>query len=189
MPRISFETRVLTLALAAALPGSAIALALLVIEGYSGKVVWTFAIIVIGSWLGFALPLRDRGEDIAALAAHFLKRQGARYGTKKLTGLDREALRAMHEHPWPGNIRELEHTIERAVLMAAGPQIRPDDLGLRTRSDGTARLEDMTLEEAEKHLIRKALGRCQGNVSRAAEALGLSRSALYRRLQQYDIPE
>jgi DNA-binding NtrC family response regulator len=134
-------------------------------------------------------PLRDRGEDIAALAAHFLKRQAARYGTKKLTGLDREALRAMHEHPWPGNIRELEHTIERAVLMAAGPQIRADDLGLRTRSDGTARLEDMTLEEAEKHLIRKALGRCQGNVSRAAEALGLSRSALYRRLQQYDIPE
>jgi DNA-binding NtrC family response regulator len=134
-------------------------------------------------------PLRDRGEDIAALAAHFLKRQGARYGTKKLTGLDREALRALQEHPWPGNIRELEHTIERAVLMAAGPQIRADDLGLRTRSDGSARLEDMTLEEAEKHLIQKALGRCQGNVSRAAEVLGLSRSALYRRLQQYDIAE
>jgi DNA-binding NtrC family response regulator len=134
-------------------------------------------------------PLRERGEDIAALAAHFLRQQGARYGTKKLTGLDREALRALHEHPWPGNIRELEHTIERAVLMAAGPQIRAEDLGLRTRSDGTARLEDMTLEDAEKHLIRKALARCQGNVSRAADALGLSRSALYRRLQQYDIAE
>ncbi|MEX1182187.1 MAG: sigma-54 dependent transcriptional regulator [Gemmatimonadota bacterium] len=132
-------------------------------------------------------PLRDRPDDIPALAAHFLRRQAGKYGRKQLMGLDREALQAMLEHPWPGNIRELEHTVERAVLMAAGPQIRAEDLGLRGRGDGGARLEEMTLEEAEKHLIRKALGRCQGNVSRAADALGLSRSALYRRLQQYGI--
>jgi DNA-binding NtrC family response regulator len=94
----------------------------------------------------------------------------------------------MMEHSWPGNIRELEHTIERAVLMALGPQIRTDDLGLRTRGDGAARFEEMTLEEAEKHLIQKSLVRHQGNVSRAAEALGLSRSALYRRLQHFEIP-
>ncbi|MBR9990903.1 MAG: sigma-54-dependent Fis family transcriptional regulator [Gemmatimonadetes bacterium] len=131
-------------------------------------------------------PLRDRTEDMAGLAQHFLQRERARYG-KKLTGLDREALQAMHEHPWPGNIRELEHTIERAVLMAGGTQIRAEDLGLRTRGDGAARFEEMTLEEAEKHLIQKSLVRHQGNVSRAAEALGLSRSALYRRLQHFDI--
>jgi DNA-binding NtrC family response regulator len=132
-------------------------------------------------------PLRERPEDVAALALHFLKRQGGKYGKKKLTSLDRDALQAMLEHPWPGNIRELEHTIERAILMAAGPQIRADDLGLRGRGDGAARLEEMTLEDAEKYLIQKALGRYQGNVSRAADALGLSRSALYRRLQYYDI--
>jgi DNA-binding NtrC family response regulator len=131
-------------------------------------------------------PLRERGEDIAALAVHFLKRETAKYG-KKLTGMDREALQAMMEHSWPGNIRELEHTLERAVLMATGQQIRADDLGLRGRGDGAARLEEMTLEEAEKYLIQKALGRYQGNVSRAAEGLGLSRSALYRRLQYYGI--
>jgi DNA-binding NtrC family response regulator len=132
-------------------------------------------------------PLRDRSEDIAALALHFLRREAARYGKPRLSGMDREALQAMLEHPWPGNIRELEHTMERAVLMAQGNQIRPDDLGLRGRGDGSARLEEMTLEEAEKYLIQKALGRAQGNVSRAAEVLGLSRSALYRRLQQYGI--
>ncbi|HEX6132696.1 MAG TPA: sigma-54 dependent transcriptional regulator [Longimicrobiales bacterium] len=131
-------------------------------------------------------PLRDRPEDIAALALHFLKRETGRYG-RKVTGLEREALQALLEHPWPGNIRELEHTIERAVLMAAGPQVRADDLGLRSRSDGAARIEEMTLEDAEKYLIQKALGRYQGNVSKAADALGLSRSALYRRLQYYDI--
>jgi DNA-binding NtrC family response regulator len=131
-------------------------------------------------------PLRDRGEDIAALATHFLKREAARYG-KKLGGLDREALQAMLEHTWPGNIRELEHVLERAVLMASGSQIRVDDLGLRGRGDGSARLEEMTLEEAEKYLIQKALARYQSNVSRAADGLGLSRSALYRRLQHYGI--
>jgi DNA-binding NtrC family response regulator len=132
-------------------------------------------------------PLRDRPEDVPALALHFLKRQGGKYGKKKLTGLDREALQAMVEHSWPGNIRELEHTIERAVLMSLGPQIRAEDLGLRSRGDGGARLEEMTLEEAEKYLIQKALGRYQSNVSRAADALGLSRSALYRRLQYYGL--
>jgi len=132
-------------------------------------------------------PLRDRPEDIAALAMHFLKRETGKYRKAKVTGLEREALQALLEHPWPGNIRELEHTIERAVLMATGSQIRAEDLGLRGRGDGAARIEEMTLEEAEKYLIQKALGRYQGNVSRAADALGLSRSALYRRLQYYDL--
>jgi DNA-binding NtrC family response regulator len=132
-------------------------------------------------------PLRDRPEDVAPLAMHFIKRQAGKYGKKKLLGLEREAVQALMEHSWPGNIRELEHAIERGVLMAMGPQIRAEDLGLRGRGDGAARLEEMTLEEAEKYLIQKALARYQSNVSRAADALGLSRSALYRRLQQYDI--
>ena len=106
---------------------------------------------------------------------------------KKIGGFDRDAMAAMIEYVWPGNVRELEHVIERSVLMARGAQVRAEDLGLRGRPDGSARLEEMTLEDAEKYLIKKALGRSQGNVSRAAESLGLSRSALYRRLQQYGI--
>jgi DNA-binding NtrC family response regulator len=131
-------------------------------------------------------PLRDRHEDIPVFATHFLRKQIGRYN-KKLTGIEREAMQAMVEYSWPGNVRELEHVIERAILMAQGPQIRVEDLGLRGRADGVSRLEEMTLEDAEKYLIQKALVRCSGNVSRAADTLGLSRSALYRRLQQYGI--
>jgi DNA-binding NtrC family response regulator len=130
--------------------------------------------------------LRDRHEDIPLLANHFLRRQVSRYG-KKITGFDREAMHAMVEYGWPGNVRELEHVIERAVLMAQGAQIRAEDLGLRGRVDGGSRLEEMTLDEAEKFLIQKSLTRFQNNVSRAADALGLSRSALYRRLQHHGI--
>ncbi|MEX0891261.1 MAG: sigma-54 dependent transcriptional regulator [Gemmatimonadota bacterium] len=131
--------------------------------------------------------LRERPDDVAVLALHFLRRQAVRY-KKDVAEFDREALQALREYTWPGNVRELEHVVERAVLMAQGPRVRVQDLGLRGRVDGAERLEEMTLEEAERYLIQKALDRCQKNVSRAAEALGLSRSALYRRLQQYDIP-
>jgi DNA-binding NtrC family response regulator len=131
-------------------------------------------------------PLRDRAEDIPALAGHFLAQQAARYNPH-ITGFERDALNALLEYPWPGNVRELEHVIERAVLMAQPPRLRVDDLGLRARPDASHRLEQMTLEEAEQYLIRKALARTQHNVSRAAELLGVSRSALYRRLQQYGI--
>jgi DNA-binding NtrC family response regulator len=126
-------------------------------------------------------PLRDRREDIPLLAAHFLRAHARRYG-KDLADFESPAMQAMLDHPWPGNIRELDHVIERAVLMTPGPAIRASDLGLRSADRG-ARLEDMSLEEAEAFLIRKALGRHEGNVSHAAKALGLSRSALYRRLQ------
>jgi DNA-binding NtrC family response regulator len=126
-------------------------------------------------------PLRDRREDIPLLAAHFLRAHARRYG-KDLADFESPAMQAMLDHPWPGNVRELDHVIERAVLMTPGPAIRASDLGLRSADRG-ARLEDMSLEEAEAFLIRKALGRHEGNVSHAAKALGLSRSALYRRLQ------
>jgi len=131
-------------------------------------------------------PLRDRHEDIPALSTHFLTRQVGRY-QKRIMGFEREAMQAMLEYSWPGNVRELEHAVERAVLMTQGPQIRADDLGLRGRADGSARLEEMTIEDAEQYLIQKAVTRFDGNVSRAADALGLSRSALYRRLQHYGI--
>lgn len=90
-------------------------------------------------------------------------------------------------HTWPGNVRELEHAVERSVLMARGGRIEAADLALRRRKDGLVQIDELTLDEAERVLIEKALERSGGNVSRAAEALGLSRSALYRRLQRHDI--
>ena len=91
-------------------------------------------------------------------------------------------------HSWPGNVRELDHTIERAVLMARGPQIEVADLGLTpARSVHAQGLDEMSLESVESILIRKALSRSCGNVSQAAEALGLSRGALYRRMEKYGI--
>jgi DNA-binding NtrC family response regulator len=131
-------------------------------------------------------PLRERREDIAALAHLFLRQHAGRY-RKPTRAFNEAAMRSLIEHPWPGNVRELDHAVERAVLMAAGPEISPADLGLRVGSEATARLDDMSLEEVECFLIRKALGRFDGNVSRAADALGLSRSALYRRLQRYGL--
>ena len=101
-------------------------------------------------------------------------------------GFEPEALAALESHSWPGNVRELDHTVERAVLMAQGSLLRSGDLGLRGPS-GPARLEDLPLEEVERLLIRKALERHEGNVSQAAKALGLSRSALYRRLQHHGL--
>ena len=130
--------------------------------------------------------LRDRRDDIPALAMHFLRRHASRY-RKPLTGFDASAMQMMLAHPWPGNIRELDHAIERAVLLAQGDQLRAVDLGLRTTSTAATRLEDLPLEDVEKMLIQKSLARYEGNVSRAAQALGLSRSALYRRIANYGL--
>jgi DNA-binding NtrC family response regulator len=131
-------------------------------------------------------PLRDRRDDIPSLASHFLTAHAARY-RKSLTGFDEPAMKTLLAHAWPGNVRELDHAIEGAVLMASGPSIRAQDLGLATPSARAPRIEDMSLEDVETLLIRKALARYDGNVSRAAEALGLSRSALYRRISRYNL--
>ena len=131
-------------------------------------------------------PLRDRREDIPLLAAHFLNQHAERY-RKSITGFDEGAMKALLEHPWPGNVRELDHAVERAALMAQGDAIRAADLGLRAGREGPPRLEEMSLEDVEALLIKKALARFNGNVSHAADALGLSRSALYRRLQRYGL--
>jgi len=132
--------------------------------------------------------LRDRGDDIELLANHFLLVYTDRY-RKAISGFDAGAMQALREHPWPGNVRELDHAIERAVLLSSSPMIRGVDLGLRAASSlgGTLRLEEMSLEEVEKHLIQRMLARHGGNVSKAADALGLSRSALYRRLQKFGL--
>ncbi|HYK35256.1 sigma-54 dependent transcriptional regulator [Alloacidobacterium sp.] len=131
-------------------------------------------------------PLRDRREDIPLLAAHFLNRYASRY-RKQMEGIDPAALQVMLQYPWPGNVRELDHTIERAVLMARGNRIEASDLGLNQTRASSQALEDMSLESVESILIRKALTRANGNVSQAAEALGLSRGALYRRMEKYGI--
>ncbi len=131
-------------------------------------------------------PLRERREDIPLLANHFLGVHARRY-RKPLIGFDSAALQALLDNAWQGNVRELNHVVERAVLMAQDRQVRSSDLALRVAPPGAAKLEEMSLEEVESFLIKKALARYSGNVSQAASALGLSRSALYRRLQRYGL--
>ena len=131
-------------------------------------------------------PLRERAEDILALAAHFLEKAGGRYG-KPLRGFGAAAMDSLMRHPWPGNVRELNHVVQRGVLMAKGEQVSEADLGLTAPAAGAPRLEDMSLEEVERYLIKKTLERCDASVTAAAKELGLSRSAMYRRLQKYGL--
>jgi DNA-binding NtrC family response regulator len=131
-------------------------------------------------------PLRERRDDIPLLAAHFLKEYANRY-RKPLNKFHADAMRALLAYGWPGNVRELAHAVERAVLLAEGDTVRVVDLNLRPPGDTPGRLEDMSLEEVERVLIQKALARAGGNVSTAAKALGLSRSALYRRLERHGL--
>ncbi len=130
-------------------------------------------------------PLRERREDIPALAGHFLSRYASRY-RRSIHGFDAAALQLLLQYAWPGNVRELEHTLERAILMCRTNEIQSADLGLNLRPQ-TQNLEELSLEAVESTLIRKALQRYQGNVSQAAEALGLSRGALYRRMEKYGL--
>ncbi len=131
-------------------------------------------------------PLRERREDIAPLGTHFLGIHARRY-RKSITSFDHNAIQAMYDHPWQGNVRELNHVVERAVLMAQDSVIKASDLALRPGTSASPRLDQMSLEEVEEFLIKKALARHNGNVSHAANALGLSRSALYRRLQRFGL--
>jgi len=131
-------------------------------------------------------PLRERREDIPVLAAHFLREHATRY-RKPVTRFHPDAMRALLAYAWPGNVRELSHAIERAALLAEGDTVRVADLNLRSPGEGPGRLEDLSLEEVERVLIQKALARFGGNVSAAAKALGLSRSALYRRLSHHSL--
>jgi DNA-binding NtrC family response regulator len=131
-------------------------------------------------------PLRERREDIPVLAAHFLAQFASRY-RRPVHSLDAAALQLLVQYAWPGNVRELEHTMERAVLMCRGELIQSSDLGLGMQRSASPNLEELSLEAVESILIRKALQRFKGNVSQAAGALGLSRGALYRRMEKYGL--
>ncbi|MBP7050609.1 MAG: sigma-54-dependent Fis family transcriptional regulator [Phycisphaerae bacterium] len=131
-------------------------------------------------------PLRERREDIPLLAAHFLQRHAGRY-RKNLTGFDPASLQVLLDYPWPGNVRELDHTVERAVLMSRGAVVQASNLGIEPRREAGPAIENMTLDQVEQVMIRSALSRFQGDVSKAADALGLSRGALYRRLEKHGI--
>jgi DNA-binding NtrC family response regulator len=134
-------------------------------------------------------PLRERPEDIEPLAAHFLARYAARYRKTGLESFDPDARKALRAHAWPGNVRELAHAVERAVLMAepSARAVRQADLALRGHvAPPPTAVEDLPLEEIEKLFIQKAIARHGGDIRRAAAQLGLSRSALYRRLQQFE---
>ena len=129
-------------------------------------------------------PLRERREDIPLLAGHFLARSSAKYG-RKISGFESSALHALQQYSWPGNIRELEHAVERAVLMCRESEIQAADLSLTSTRSLKQNLDELSIEQVEAVLIRKALQKFQGNVSHAAVALGLSRGALYRRMEKY----
>jgi DNA-binding NtrC family response regulator len=131
-------------------------------------------------------PLRERRDDIMPLANSFLGQHAERY-RKQIDGFDETARERLLQHRFPGNVRELDHIVERAVLMTQDRQIRASDLGLTNGGGESRDLEEMSLEEVEAFLIKKALARNDGNARKAAEALGLSRSAFYRRLQQYGL--
>ena len=130
-------------------------------------------------------PLRDRPEDIRELATRFLAKEAAHYD-RPLDGFSDEALDTLARHAWPGNVRELQHAVERAVLVARQAVVSASDLGLRTPS-GEPNLATMTLDEAERVLVRKALDRHAGNVTHAAQDLGVSRAALYRKVERHGL--
>jgi DNA-binding NtrC family response regulator len=128
-------------------------------------------------------PLRERREEILELATAQLARKAAQYG-RPVRGFDAAATAALQQYAWPGNVRELNSVVERSVLLAAGPEIGVADLRLSAAKAGPPSLEEMSLEDAERALIRSAIKRNGGSVPAAAEALGLSRSAMYRRLEK-----
>lgn len=134
--------------------------------------------------------LRERREDIPLLAGHFLRRNRARY-CKQVDGFSPAAIQQLMIYSWPGNVRELEHTVERAVLLCRGDKIEPANLAVSSSRPASGPpesiSENMSIDEVESLLIRKVLRRCDGNISQAAESLGLSRAALYRRIEKYGL--
>jgi DNA-binding NtrC family response regulator len=134
-------------------------------------------------------PLRERFEDIPLLANHFLKHYAAKYD-KSVSKISEAAMSRMHKHPWPGNIRELQHAIERAIILSGSNVLQPEDFNFTPsagKDDGQLSLDQYNLEEVEKLLIRKVLKKYNGNITQAASELGLTRSSLYRRLEKYGL--
>jgi len=133
-------------------------------------------------------PLRERIEDIEPLATSFLSKYTKKYRKPELK-ISEKALESMKNYEWPGNIRELDHSLERAVLTCRSEEISETGLGLQqsAASPSSSNLDDMSLEEVEAYLIKRTLSRCDGKANEAAKELGLSRSAFYRRMQRYGL--
>ncbi|PWN07961.1 sigma-54-dependent transcriptional regulator [Rhodohalobacter mucosus] len=131
-------------------------------------------------------PLRNRLEDIDLLAEHFLDRYSKKYKKEDMS-LTEDALSALKSYDWPGNIRELEHSIERAVILSDSKQITGSDFMLKNPGHESASMQDLNLDDLEKTAVRRALEKHEGNISRAAEELGLTRTSLYRRMDKYDL--
>ena len=131
-------------------------------------------------------PLRERTDDIKLLATHFLEKLTQKY-RKKIENFTSEALKAMENYHWPGNIREIEHIIERAVIITDNDEIEVSDLHFSTKKIDVNLGENLNLEETEKVLIQQAIQKHQGNISKAAKDLGLTRAALYRRLEKHQL--
>jgi len=133
-------------------------------------------------------PLRERGDDVLLLARHFAAQYADKYHKPGLTLAD-SALARLRAHPFPGNVRELQHTLERAVIMAEGPELRAADLlfsPLEAAPAGVA-MPSLRLDELEKTAIQRVIDKHQGNISQAARELGITRMALYRRLGKHNI--
>jgi transcriptional regulator with PAS, ATPase and Fis domain len=130
-------------------------------------------------------PLRERSEDIDALAAHFLHKFAMKYNREKLT-ISSQVLTKMKEYNWPGNIRELEHTIEKAVILCDGIKIKPDDILFKPVKQKQTP-QPSTIEEMEKQMILGALDKFDGNYSSAANQLGITRQTLYNKIKKYGI--
>lgn len=136
-------------------------------------------------------PLRDRIEDIPLLAAHFLKLYADKY-KKNITRFSEASMVRLQKHGWPGNIRELQHAIERAVIMSNTVVLQPEDFNFVTgqnvqEAEDSVNLDQFNLEDVEKLLIRKVLKKYNGNITQAASSLGLTRSSLYRRLEKHGL--
>ena len=133
-------------------------------------------------------PLRERREDIPLLAQHFVRQYAARY-QRPVQGVSRAALRALDQYPWPGNVRELQHAIERAVILSEAEYLQVGDFSFDSLSPAGDQLTLTTfnLAEVEKAVIRRVLDRCQGNISQAAQILGLTRTSLYRRIEKHEL--
>ena len=129
-------------------------------------------------------PLRERGNDILLLADYFLDCYARKY-KKKIGGLTRDAKTKLQSYAWPGNVRELQHAIERAVILSDGPMLRPENFMLHPApAQKKGEPEELNLGVLEKEAIERALRRADGNITRAAELLGITRFALYRKLDK-----
>lgn len=132
-------------------------------------------------------PLRERGNDLFLLADFFRQRFADQY-KKQVEGISREARRQMQQYRWPGNVRELEHVLERAVILSSGPLLTCADLRLPSSSiDAASEMEQYHLERVERNHIEEVLRLCGGNITMAAEMLGITRPALYRRMEKYKL--